>query len=83
MSHKYRRPGTFALTAVCSGANTHASARRIVVIQEAAREFGAVTCYAGKLSVRGTRCSVLLGEPLQIQISVNAGGFPMGAAFYP
>lgn len=83
MSHRYRHPGTFALTAVCSGGGAQASARRIIVIQEAASEFGAITCYSGKMSVRGTHCSILLGEPFQIQITVNAGRFLRETAIYP
>lgn len=71
--HKYSHPGSFAVTVDCVGADLHVSAQKIIVIQEPVRMFGVITCYAEKLSFRGTNCTALFGEQFQIQISVNAG----------
>ncbi len=71
--HKYSHPGTFVVALECTGSATHITAQKIIAIQEPIRDFGAITCFAGKLSFPATNCKTLYGETVQIQMEVKAG----------
>ena len=71
--HKYAHPGSFVVAVECTGSDTHITAQKIIDIQEPIRNFGVITCYAGKLSFHAANCKALYKEPFQIQMEVNAG----------
>lgn len=71
--HKYSHPGSFVVEVECTGSDSHSTAQKIIDIQEPIRNFGVITCYAGKLSFHAANCKALYKEQFQIQMEVNAG----------
>lgn len=71
--HKYSHPGSFVVEVECTGSDSHITAQKIIDIQEPIRNFGVITCYAGKLSFHAANCKALYKELFQIQMEINAG----------
>lgn len=71
--HKYKQPGVFTVEVECSTSDWHVTAQRVITIQEPVGEFGVIKCYSRNLSTDGAKCTALYGQPVQIQVVVEAG----------
>ncbi|XP_075966222.1 polycystin-1-like protein 2 [Anarhichas minor] len=71
--HKFTRPGVFMVAVECTTSDWHVTAQKPITIQEPVGEFGVITCYSRNMSTGGTKCNVLHGRPVQIQVMVEAG----------
>ncbi|CAM9305445.1 unnamed protein product [Lampetra planeri] len=71
--HSFSSPGVFTVTVQCSTSEWHVTAQRDITIQEPVGDFSDITCYGRNASENGTICSVLHGQPVDIQLTVAAG----------
>ncbi|XP_054473206.1 polycystic kidney disease protein 1-like 2 [Anoplopoma fimbria] len=71
--HKFSRPGVFMVEVECTTSEWHVTAQKHITIQEPVGEFGVIKCYSRNMSTGGTKCNVLHGSPVQIQVMVEAG----------
>ncbi|XP_068452137.1 polycystin-1-like protein 2 [Clinocottus analis] len=71
--HKFTRPGVYMVGVECTTSDWHVTAQKLITIQQPVGEFGAIKCYSRNMSTGGTKCNVLHGRPLQIQVMVEAG----------
>ncbi|KAF6734272.1 Polycystic kidney disease protein 1-like 2 [Oryzias melastigma] len=73
--HKYTNPRTFVVKCDCSSpsGHMHFTAHKMLSIQEAVTQIGAIRCYARKKYFPETQCRALYGEAFHIQMEVKAG----------
>ncbi|XP_029000907.1 polycystic kidney disease protein 1-like 2 isoform X2 [Betta splendens] len=71
--HKFSRPGVFVVGVECSTSDWHVTAQRAITVQEPVRRLRVNKCYDRSGSTDGTKCYVLYGAPVQIQVMLEAG----------
>ncbi|XP_026176225.1 polycystic kidney disease protein 1-like 2 [Mastacembelus armatus] len=73
LMHKFSRPGVFVVGMECTTSDWHVTAQKSVTIQEPVGEFRVVKCYSSNESTDGTKCNMLYGRPVYIEVVVEAG----------
>ncbi|KAM7014972.1 polycystin-1-like protein 2 [Tautogolabrus adspersus] len=71
--HKYSQPGVFMVGVECNTSDWHVTAQKAITIQEPIGDFGVIKCNSRNMSTDGSKCNVLHGQPVQIQVVVEAG----------
>ncbi|XP_067853685.1 polycystin-1-like protein 2 [Heptranchias perlo] len=73
VTHWYRTPGLFTINVECTTSEWHVTAQKTVSIQQPISGFGIIKCYNANQSEDIDNCRVLYGDPLWIQLEVEAG----------
>uniref|UniRef100_A0A8C3A6T3 Polycystic kidney disease 1 like 2a n=1 Tax=Cyclopterus lumpus TaxID=8103 RepID=A0A8C3A6T3_CYCLU len=73
MMHKFTRPGVFMVGVECTTSDWHVTAQKLITIQQPVGDFGVIKCYSRNMSTGGTKCNMLHGRPVEIQVMVEAG----------
>lgn len=71
--HKFSHPGVYVVGVECTTSDWHVTAQKAVTVQEPVGEFSVINCYGKNGSTGGTKCNVLYGTLVQIQVMVEAG----------
>ncbi|XP_029980235.1 polycystic kidney disease protein 1-like 2 [Sphaeramia orbicularis] len=71
--HIYTHPNSFLVAVECTSHKVQVTAQKIISVQEPVMAFGEIKCHAESLSFNATNCTVLDGEPFQLQMEVKAG----------
>ncbi|XP_061566502.1 polycystin-1-like protein 2 isoform X1 [Cololabis saira] len=71
--HSFRRPGVFVVVVECSTSDWHVAAQKTITIQEPVGELSAIKCYSKNAATDGAKCNTLHGEPVDIELKVEAG----------
>ncbi|XP_034536196.1 polycystic kidney disease protein 1-like 2 [Notolabrus celidotus] len=71
--HKYKQPGVFMVGVECTTSDWHVTAQKAITIQEPVGEFGIIKCYSRNMSTDGAKCNAIQGQPVWIQVVVEAG----------
>lgn len=71
--HRFSRPGVFTVGVECATSDWRVAAQKTVTVQEPVRQISVTKCYGRSGSTHGTKCYVLHGTPVQIQVMLEAG----------
>lgn len=71
--HRFQQPGVFVVVVECTTSDWHVTAQKTIIIQEPVGEFRVAKCYGSNVTTDGTKCNILYGSPLQLQLGLETG----------